>query len=78
MVSEIVKVLLVSTVSIEQMIPESFMCCMSPLIRSPKISVTLAGVALSRAAWYHIHVTKNCFVTVWLLGTKRGFIIGTH
>ena len=36
----------------------------------------LVGGFISRAAGFNTHVTKNCFVVVWLLGSKRGFTTG--
>jgi len=35
-------------------------------------------VASSHELLVHTHATKNCFVVIWLLGTKRGFTIGTQ
>ena len=57
------------------------MCCMCLLIGSPKISVHMIGIGgwlHLKSCWVHTHVTKNCFVVVWLLGTKHGFTIGPH
>jgi len=54
------------------------MCCMC-LLGSPKISVHVIGIAgwlHLKSCWVHTQVTKNCFVVVWLLGTKHGFTIG--
>jgi len=54
------------------------MCCMCLLVGSPKISVHMIGIS----GWLHLkllgHTHVNCFVTIWLLGTKRGFTIGPH
>jgi len=53
-----------------------FMCL---IFRSPKISVHMIGISgwlHLKSCWVHTHVTKNCFVVVWLLRTKRGFTIG--
>jgi len=35
-------------------------------------------VALSQELLVHTHATKNCFVIVWLLGTKHGFVFRVH
>ena len=51
------------------------------LVGSPKISAHIIGIDGSlhlMSCWVHTHVTKNCFVVVWLLVTKRGFTIGPH
>jgi len=47
------------------------------LVRSPKISVHIQWVTSSQELLVHTHATKNCFIVVWLLGTKHGFTIGT-
>ena len=55
------------------------MCCMCLLVGSPKISVHVIGIGELlhlKSCWVHTHVTKNCFVVVWLLGTKHGFTTG--
>ena len=57
------------------------MCCMHLLVVSPKISGHIIGIngwLHLKSCWVHTHVTKNCFVVIWLLGTKRGFTIGTQ
>ena len=51
------------------------------LIGSPKISAQMIGIGrwlYLKSCWVHTHVAKNCFVVVWLLGTKCAFTIGTH
>ena len=57
------------------------MCCMHLLVVSPKISRHIIGIngwLHLKRCWVHTHVTKNCFVVIWLLGTKRGFTIGPN
>ena len=57
------------------------MCCMCLLVGYPKISVHMIGIGgwlHLKSCWVHTQVTKNCFVVIWLLGTKRGFTIGPH
>ena len=76
MVSEIVKVLRASTASVE-LIPESF----HVLHVSSKISVHMIGIGgwlHLKSCWFYTQVTENCFVIVWLLGTKHAFTIGPH
>jgi len=50
------------------------MCCMCLLIGSPKISdvhmIGIGGWLHLKSCWVHTQVKKNCFVVVWLLGTK--------
>jgi len=61
-----------------QIIPESFLVLP---VYARWVSQNLSAhdrhwrVTIS-SCWVHTHVTKNCFVVVWLLGTKRGFTIG--
>ena len=50
-------------------------------VGSPKISVHMIGTGgwlHVKSSWVHAQVTKNCFVDIWLLGTKRRFITGTY
>jgi len=57
------------------------MCCMHLLVVSPKISGHIIGIngwLHLKRCWVHTHVTKNCFVVIWLLRTKRGFTIGPN
>ena len=57
------------------------MCCMCLLVGSPKILVHMIGIGgwlHLVSSWVHAQVTKNCFVVVWLLGTKREFTTGPH
>jgi len=57
------------------------MCCMCLLVGSPKISVHIIGICRRlhlKSCWVHTQVTKNCFVVIWLLGTKRVFTTGPH
>jgi len=52
------------------------MCCMGLLVGTPKILVHVIGIdgwLHLKSCWVHTQVTKDCFVVVWLLGTKRGF-----
>jgi len=54
------------------------MCCMCLLVGSPKISVHMIGIGgwfRLNSCWVHTQVPRNCFVVVWLLGTKHGQII---
>jgi len=55
------------------------MYCMCLLAGSHKISAHMIGIGgwlHLKSCWVHTHVTKNCFVVAWLLGTKCGFTIG--
>jgi len=57
------------------------MCCMCLLVGPPKISVHMIGIGgllHLMSCWVHTQVTKNCFVVVWLLETKRGLTIGSQ
>jgi len=50
------------------------MCCVCLLVGFPQISVhmiSIGGWLHLKSCWVHTHVTKNCFVVVWVLGTKR-------
>ena len=54
------------------------MRCICLLIGSPKISVHMIGIGgwfHLNSCWVHTQVPRNCFVVVWLLGTKHGQII---
>ena len=67
-----------------KIIPESFhvlQCCMCLLVVSPKISVhtiSIGGWLHLKRCWVHTQVTKNCFVVVWLLGTKGDIYHWAH
>ena len=80
MVSGIVKVLHVSTAIIEYIISQSFHV---QHVSARWVAQNLGAhdrhrrVASSRAAGF-THVTKNCFVIVWLMGTKRRFTTGPN
>jgi len=69
------------TVSIEYIIPKSFRMLLLPACW---VSQNLSAhdrhrrVASSQELLVHTQVAKNCFVDIWLLETKRRFIIGTH
>jgi len=57
------------------------MCCMHVSADwVSKISdvymIGIGGWLHLKSCWVHTRVTKDCFVVVWLLGTKRGFTIG--
>ena len=36
--------------------------------------IGIGGLLHLMSCWVHTQVTKNCFVIVWLLGTKLGII----
>ena len=55
------------------------MYCMCLLFGSPKIPAHMIGIGgwlHLKSCWVHTHVTKNCFVVVWLLVTKFGLPLG--
>jgi len=61
--------------------PESFRVLHVSAHWFAKISVhmiVVSGWLHLKSCWVHTQVIKNCFVIVWLLGTKRGFTIGPH